>query len=491
MKLLSFRRAGDSHQQWRAQFASTVLVTLAGFVAACSPDNVTNTGPRVSVCHFEGSVGTLTDVLVSDLPEHKGHGDFVARLEVDRLGSSGDSIHFKRITDALAAARGIRIARNEVTKGSCQITIVVPPGVFQGSIMESSDPAFEKLPLIIDAPNITLKGALTMQLDAVGRATGSGPDLTTLVASPRLISIQTGSALDKYAEPLVLVNAHPGGFQGNGVVIEGFVFQSGNGAPDAVLGGQAIFATRAQNLVVRGNRVDGGFTEMMEMRATTATIEANYFTGRGGSCGFCLFGPGEYRLIANRQTGGGPGIFLMPTNTGAVFPGTEQSPVPQSALLTATISNNDIENHQGLPAGAALRIAAIGAGVPNVLGTMRVTATNNSFINNRFGITVEAAFPVVNTALRGDIDLTMSGNTVTKSCESGMLVAFTRHASALGIQPWPYIKNSSYSIKLGGDLMWEQVWFDHPGGLGNSLSVDGQTIANGSRVAYNPTRICI
>ena len=60
----------------------------------------------------------------------------------------------------------MRIARGEQESAACRITIVVSAGTYPGSVAASTDPAFERFPLIIDVPDITLQGAFDMQIDA-------------------------------------------------------------------------------------------------------------------------------------------------------------------------------------------------------------------------------------------------------------------------------------------------------------------------------------
>ncbi|MDQ3225185.1 MAG: hypothetical protein M3Q50_00955, partial [Chloroflexota bacterium] len=104
------------HRPYFAFIAIRSLVVLAtGIIAGCS-DIDGPTGPKVSVCHGEGSVAEVREIFLSELAEHKGHGDYVTHLDVSRLNTAGDSIHFTRITDALAVARAGRVTRNELDK---------------------------------------------------------------------------------------------------------------------------------------------------------------------------------------------------------------------------------------------------------------------------------------------------------------------------------------------------------------------------------------
>ena len=103
----------------------------------------------------------VANVVVDD---HCGHRRGIG---VDpRVSEAADGIHFARISDAVAAARSTRIARGELREAACRTTIVVAPGVYRGSLDGSPDGTLEQFPLIIDVPQITLRGGLQMVTDA-------------------------------------------------------------------------------------------------------------------------------------------------------------------------------------------------------------------------------------------------------------------------------------------------------------------------------------
>ncbi len=483
-------RIGARHLQ--VPFATTLIA----FALACrASDSSGPSGPLISVCHLQGSVGVVTEIFLSQLAEHKSHGDYLARLEVSPSSAPGDSIHFIRITDALAAARAGRIARGETDKAACRITIAASAGTFKGATAPSSDPTFERFPLVIDVPDITLQGSLKMLVDAAGRATGAsdGGQVTTLSPTPALI-VAGGGSQAGVSEELVIVNANPAGPKGNGAVIEGFVFQSGRGADVTPVGGQGIFSMRVRDLVIRGNRFEGGFTESIDLRASSALVERNHLSGLGGACDVCLAGPGDYIARGNRILGRGgiPGMTVTPPVLLPVPGMVEQYTLPATALTTAALINNEVVGHVAKPVGVGLRVEGIGVGAPNVAGNTKVTMTDNNLVGNTWGIIVHTAFPVAGTALRGDISLTTSGNTISGSCQNDLLVTLGRHVTALGIsQPTlPYSVNSTYTLSLGSDLSWDKAWFAHPAGFGNTLIVNGQTMPNGSRSAYDAARAC-
>ena len=220
-------------------------------------------------------------------------------------------------------------------------------------------------------------------------------------------------------------------------------------------------------------------------------VERNHLVGPGSSCDYCLTGPGTYTVRDNRVVGGGiPGVFILPFSFVPVPPQVEQFPLPAAALVTASVINNEVRDHRKKPVGVALRIGAIGVDAPNVAGTANVTFTDNDLVNNTFGIIVEAAFAANNTLRRGDITLSTSGNTITASCQADLLVSLAQSQTALGITNNPYLLNSTYALTLGGDISFDDAWYAHAAGLGNLLLVNGQTIANGVRRAFDANKVC-
>jgi hypothetical protein len=349
-----------------------------------------------------------------------------------------------------------------------------------------------RLPLVIDVPDVTLKGALEMRIDRGGRATGLGETerglevVSTILPSP---AVMTQNSL---SEPIVVVNGHPGGFQGNGAIIEGFAFQSGHVGVDASFGGVAILSLRVRDLVVRGNRFEAEFSQSVDLRASSARVDRNHLSGTEDTCDLCFAGPGDYGVTGNRLLAGGiPGILVTPTTLLPVPTMVEQYVLPASATVNALLVNNEVRNHLRKPVGVGIRVGAIGVGAPNVAGLARVEARDNLLMSNTFAMIVEAAFPVKNTLLKGDIELTLHGNTFSASCQNRLLVSLSRHTTGLGLNTnFPYLLNSNYTLTLGGDIAWGDVWYAHPPGFGNTLTVDGVQIPNGSRTAYDAAKTC-
>jgi hypothetical protein len=165
--------------------------------------------------------------------------------------------------------------------------------------------------------------------------------------------------------------------------------------------------------------------------------------------------------------------------------GVEPLELPAAAETWAEIRNNEVRDHLRLPVGTGIRVDALGVGAPNVHNTVHAVIRDNLLVDNRFGIIVHAAFPVRNTNLRSDVDVTFGGNEILQSCQAKLLVSLSRHTTALGLSSNPFLLNSTFQLTLGGDLDWDEVWYGHPAGFGNVLLVDGQPVANGTRQFYD------
>jgi hypothetical protein len=468
----------------RSIVAVLVSTTLIALVSSCSSDLPSGPGEKfLAMCHVTAGTGTLLYFRSSEVAERRTQGDYNTELFVDKQSADvGDGVNFARIGDAIASARAVRVAGNEMQTAACPISITVAAGVYRGASATSTDPAFERFPLVLDFPAVKLRGALRMQTDQDHRPIGLGDaaQATTLSPNPGLVD----------PDKVIVVNGHPDGSVGDGITIEGFAFESGH-AGSAIADGQAVFAMRVHDLNVRGNFFGAGFTESVDLRASSAHVDGNYLGGGGGTCDICLSGPGDYEASDNRLYAGGiPGILISATTLLPVPPSVEQYVLPAAAGVTAAITNNEVHDHLRKPVGVGLRVMAVGAGAPNVAGSAVVTFTNNNLVNNNFGILVEGGFPLANTALKGDIDVTLSGNKFSQSCQNNVFVSLARHQTGLGLQNGPYLRNSNYSVKLGGNVAWSDVWYADPDGFGNTLTVDGQLVPNGSRVAYDAARVC-
>jgi hypothetical protein len=450
---------------------------------------------KAIICHQTDSEPHIIEVSVAALAAHTAHGDYIAQFVVEpQDGAVGDGIHFARISDALAAARAVRIARGELREAACRITILVAPGIFRGSFNPSADSTLEEFPLFVDVPQITLRGGLRMVADADNRATGASEDEATVTT----LAPDRPLADAPLYEGIVVVVGHPNGSRADGTVIEGFAFQSGHVAVDNLTGGAGVLAQRVVDLVVRGNRFEPALTTAVALRATSARIERNQARRLGFNCSFCLSGPGDYEVADNRLVEGGlGGIYLAAIGDFAFSLGAHPvAPVepyvfPATAAMRAIVVNNDIRGHVRQPIGFAVRMPAVGLGALNVPQSMQIALRDNDFVHNTFALIVDAGFPAANSPVGAEVDVSLDGNGFAASCQNDLLVAFTRHTSALGLPPNPInVHNSTYRVELGGDLNWSDAWYSQTAGFGNTLVVNGVVVPPGSHVAYDPTRPC-
>jgi len=212
----------------------------------------------------------------------------------------------------------------------------------------------------------------------------------------------------------------------------------------------------------------------------------NHLLGGAGTCDICLAGPGSFVATGNRLgTGGIPGIIVAGMVNLPLPAGVEPYDLPATAETWAVVRNNEVHDHLRLPVGSGIRVDGLGIGAPNVHNTVHADIRDNLLVNNRFGMIVHAGFVVANTGRRSDVDVSIGGNVFQQSCQANMLVSLARHTTALGISNTLYLLNSTFSLSLNGNLDWNDVWYGHPAGFGNTLIVDGNTIDNGIRQFYD------
>lgn len=471
-----------------AQSAAIILASLLAY--ACSSDAPAPSAPasisasksdggKVSVCHKPDGGGKILSLSANALSAHLGHGDYVAGYEVDHNGPPTDGVHFATITEALDSARATRRARSEMTSAGCRITIDVAKGTYVGSF---STPAAggERLPYLITVPDITLRGAFTMRVDARGRATGTSTgDTTTLGADRALIP----------TEAYVVVADDADGYHGDRAVIEGFRFLSGNTNPDAPKGGIGVGSLRAKDLSVRGNLFEVGMQGAANLRASTADLSANYARRvSDGSCTFCLAGPGAYTVHENRLLDPGfTNVFMAALVLRAPFPlgsnplGVVVPPyvVPTDrASYTGTITNNDLSygTHQPKGFGSGVRLVPYvsDADIPQS-GT--VVLSDNTMLKNNFALTIEPNTPTtgISPVSQGNITVTAIRNEMGPSCRNNMLVSFARISRTIGVPPGTegYLANSTFTLILDSTAPFDKAWFDNSA-PGNSLYVNGE-----------------
>jgi hypothetical protein len=440
------------------------------------------------MCRTPKTAPSIGSIPVSDVPAHRAQGEYVTRLVVDPSTTQlGDSIHFKRITDAVSLVRAVRRQVGDTLIASCPIEIDVAAGTYKGTTKPSTDPSLEQLPIVLDVPGITLQGALVMTSDSAGRASGNGQSAatTTIVPSPGLVT-------NPIPEVVFLVEGHANGPAGNDVTIQGFDVQSGHVGVDADSGGYGVFSIRVKNLIVRGNKFEPTLTSALDLRASTANVSGNWVSG-GVVCDICLAGPGDFTARDNKIVQGGiDGIVVSATVVLPVPTGVDQVDSTGSASVRAVVSNNEVRDHMRLPVGVGIRAMAVANGAPNMAQSTTIEIDNNLLVRNMFGLLIEAGFPVANTLLKGNITASLSHNVIQSSCQTDLMVTFTRHATTVGAAQLtrPYLRNSTYVVSLGGNLDWNNVWYAETPNLGDSLFVDNANVPPGSRLAYDQKKAC-
>lgn len=464
-------------------------------IVACSDADVPSEPvSTVRVCRASaGGAGSVVSIDAAKLDSALSAGGYLTELSVDPGVTTNDSRNFRTLTAAVAAARAVRIAKNENEMAACRITISVAAGTLRGSTAPSTDPTLEVFPIVLDVPDLTLHGSSVLAFDANGRVNASVATTPTIIAPTTPLRLIGGATSQSgVSEELFVVNGHPTGSKGHGVVIEGFVLRSGHAASDTTPGGQGVLSMRVRDLVIRHNRFEGAFTERIDLRATSADVDGNDLpAGPGSTCDICIAGPGSFTVRNNRIVGGGiPGILMVPAILLPVPDAMEQYTLPTSSFASAEVTNNEVSGHTRKPVGVGVRVASVGVGAPNVVGDSRMVVTGNLIRGNTFGVIAEAGFPVNGSVLRGDLTLSASGNTLQNNCQNDLLVSLSRHTSGLGITSQPYLRNSSFALSLGVEFNWSTGWYAHPAALGNLLTVNGQLVDAGTRVAYDANKVC-
>ena len=481
------------------------MVLLSGAIAALaligacrgdSPGLTTPTGValsrqdegKIEICHTQEN-GKVLSLPLAAWPAHRGHGDYALAWSVSHgTTSAGDGIHFARITDAVDAADSTRRANGEMVTAACRITISVAAGTYRGSF-DTTSANLERFPLYIGVPDVTLRGAQPMVVDAGGRATDAAMAGASVITPDR--SLKTN-------ETYIVVAHDQSGYRGDSVAVEQFRFQSGYAPGSTVSGGEGVGALQVHRVAFRGNHFEPTMQSGVDLRASDGTVEQNYASRLGTACGFCFAGPGKYEITGNRILDGGfVGLFLAPLAVLPNFPMTlnplgvvvAQYTAPPAAADTATVTNNDISGHvrQAKGFGTGIRLVTFSskdAGTTMQSGV--ISLSGNTLYKNNFALSVDANTPVApagSPVVPGNIEVTVTGNAVGPSCRNNLLVSFTRISHTLTNTTESYLSNASYALTLGAGVPWGMAWYDHPAGHGNTLTVNGAVQLNGKRTS--------
>ncbi|HZR84546.1 MAG TPA: right-handed parallel beta-helix repeat-containing protein [Candidatus Binatia bacterium] len=169
---------------------------------------------------------------------------------------------YRRITDAVARARAERATA--AIAPDDEIRIHVAPGMYVGSfdaaeVQEHRE--YEVLPIILNIPRLTLLGSTVLTRDERGLAT------ETLPGSESIVAPDVALRPNQY---LVLVTRTADGSRGDGVTLDGFVFDGKLGD----LPGAAVFIDRVSEFRFTNNVVERSAFGVMT-RLASGTIERN------------------------------------------------------------------------------------------------------------------------------------------------------------------------------------------------------------------------
>ena len=388
--------------------------------------------------------------------------------------------HFATVQAALAKARSDRLSPN--FSPSEEIVI----HVFSGRYAET-------LPLILDVPNLRLKGETNLITDDQGLPTGFVHQTETqLIAYPPVTGVQT----------IFLIGPTSSVLTGTRVTVEGFVLDAGN--VKSAQDGRDITIDRAQDFSIRRNVLTGSAALAVDARASSGTIEENLIDGNG--CGACLSAgnkatPARYSFLRNRSVKNElAGVLVSGSSYDGVQSPALVPPSPGTVFddVTADVSDNDVSDNNRYPTfSTGIRLFAILPGIPAAqsTGKLKATVTNNTITNNSFGVSIDAGFPFrTDTRLwSAKFQTTFFGNTIVASTTAAALITFTRNTTALSrkeLKDYKYLQDSTIAITdWDGDL--SGYWFDNPATdpmdgriLNNKLTVNGVTIPNGRNFSY-------
>jgi Right handed beta helix region len=398
-------------------------------------------------------------------------------------GDGSKQAPFRRITDAVNYVRGFPLGRG--------FEILVEPGTYVGRY-SNTDPGLEDLPIVLDYPNLKLKGSTSMLADENGLPTGEIEPgrKSLLIAQPPLATDQN----------LISITGTNPLLSGQGVEVSKLTLDGGN-APTAARG-TVIFVRLVQDFVIRNNYVTGGAFQGIQTTASSGKIQGNYITQVG--CGACIFAgsttsPANVTFSGNRSNNNFFGGVLL-NGAGISDPAFDR--------LSAVVDGNDLSDSKANPVvsqGFGVRVIVVRHDPPDqgTSGNVTATISNNRISNNRFGFSIDAGFPyrtfptgTSNPDARlhnGTLSLSLKDNEVIGNLMSPALISFTRNSATLApsqLTQWKYLEHSTFDI-TDSDGELNGYWLDHPvfdsiDGrlLQNILRINGVEISNGRYVPF-------
>jgi hypothetical protein len=220
-------------------------------------------------------------------------------------GTPGNPL--RRITDAVSLARKIWQRSRQsiniwVENGSY-------PGAFDGSATDTED-----LPIILDVPNLSLRGKSQFDLDQNDFPTGYVfPDTQDTFYSTRI----NPNKAPTRNQAVIMIAPTDSVMTGEGVTVSGFNLESPAGTPQDL--GVGILAYRVTGFRITNNIVKN-FRIGVQARRASGVIDWNYLSenksGGAGANGGSVIEPAVVTLKRNRSyKNGATGVILSATDT--------------------------------------------------------------------------------------------------------------------------------------------------------------------------------
>jgi hypothetical protein len=430
-------------------------------------------------------------------------------------GRGSVSDPFVRIIDAVSRARAERAFG--VLPAGDEIRIHVAPGTYVGSFDAAAlqqHAEYEVLPIILNVPKLTLLGATVLVRDERGLPTSAATGGT-------IVAPDTALARNQY---LVLVTRTADGAVGDGVTVDGFVFDGKDSS--AVDPGATVFIDRVSGFDFRNNLVErSGFGVLT--RLSSGTIEGNLLADNlelgavvtGGSpahpATLLIHGNRVTRNAAHGVAGAVAGWIKLVTDPGqntlplleplqTVFDRSDPEDLQNiSDTLTITVSGNDVSDNGGTASGGTgIRLAGIwpayAYSTVNVAQPLTSVLAANVFENTAdrngsYGVIIEAGDSTRFEPRRliQNLALALDGNTLRDNGRSAALFTFTYWYTDIGLTPQivkKFVEASTYAVTdQDGELSafdYDNPVTDPVSGivLGNSLIVNGVGMPHGTSI---------
>jgi hypothetical protein len=418
-------------------------------------------------------------------------------------GDGSENNPYRTISKAVDRARRIR--------SHCEDPIVIhvgPGEYFTDSAVEAlcgvavgaceylGDSSVEALPILLDVPDLELRGSTVLDTDQRGLPTGTFSNASTFTIGPLETMVEPANSTG-----LIFVGPSYSG-RGDRVTVTGFVFSGGMTLP-------FVQIDRVQGFVVRGNIFTDHFSPAIFTRAASGLIEANYMSNdvsgaalTGGNADF----PSNVVVNGNRFVENGlgdadrAGLFINGTGDNTLSTADLRVPFSGTEVfdtIVATVTGNDFSNN--LVGIQLIETGIVGASPTPLHAHVTAIVSDNTLDKNDIGVVMDAGLPFRGASLyhyTGSLDATFHNNVVSNSSTSPAFLSFTRYRASqdpeglvLGdtlVLGYEYLQNSTYTVTHTGELAG--LLIDHPvqdpvdcRTLCNDLQINGVAIPRGTR----------